>query len=136
MRHLLVLAFLLTLAGCATTERIPLSQLQTKRMFKLDRTTVLETVRLFALREEFRISSFEESTGRVIGHKKMQTRAGETGKTIVMNLRVNDLEPKVTEVDARFAYYEHQGEMSKDDESMLVDCYVMLFGILSDKENG
>jgi hypothetical protein len=136
MKNLLVPLLIVALAGCATTASVPLSQIQTKRMFKIDRATALETVRMFALREEFRVSSFEESTGRVIGSKKMQSRAGETGKTVIMNIRMNDLEPKVTEVDARFAFYEHQGEMSKDDESILADCYVMLFGMLSDKEGG
>jgi hypothetical protein len=134
MKNLTLLLFSIVLIGCSSSERIPLSQVQTKRVYKVARPDVFEAVRFFAIREQFRLDSFEEETGRVIGHKVQTARRGEEAKTIIMNLRILEVESGVTEVNARFTYYIAQGVLKKDEEADLVDCYVMLFDVIAQKE--
>lgn len=134
MKALLLFLFSIALIGCSSTGSIPLKDIQPKRVFKLDRPTVLEAAKFFAIREQFRLDSFEEETGRVIGHKVLAVRSGDEPRTIIMNLRIIKVEDKVTEVNARFTYYQVLAELKKSEEAELVDCYVMLFDIIGQRE--
>jgi hypothetical protein len=134
MKSLFLVLFSIALVGCSSTESIPLKDVQPKRVFKIDRPTVFESVKFFAIRELFRLDSFEEETGRVIGHKVLEVRRGDEPRTIIMNIRVIKIEDKVTEVNARFTYYQAPGVLKKYEEAELVDCYVMLFDIIGQRE--
>ncbi len=134
MKTASLFALALIFIGCSSTQQIPLNEIQTNRVFKLSRGDVFETVRFFTIREEYRIDSFEEETGRVIAHKVLTPRRGEDPKTIIMNLKVLRVEDNVTEVNARFAYYEFRGELKKNDEAELADAYLNLFHTLESRE--
>jgi hypothetical protein len=134
MKSLFLLICSIGLVGCSSSQTIALKDVQPKRVFKLDRPTVFEAVKFFAIREQFRLDSFEEETGRVIGHKVLEVRSGDEGRTIIMNLRVIKVEDKVTEVNARFTYYQAPGVLLKGEEAELVDCYVMLFDVIGQRE--
>jgi hypothetical protein len=134
MKTLFVIASALVFFGCSSTESIPLSQVQPTRVFKIPRSDVFEAIRFFTVREQFRIDSFEEETGRVIAHKVLAGRRGDDPKTVIMNLRIHVVEKGITEVNARFTYYMAQGVLKKDEEAELVDCYTMLFDVIASKE--
>jgi hypothetical protein len=134
MKSLFLLLFGFAFLGCSQPEQIALKDVQPKRVFKLDRPTVFEAVKFFAIREQFRLDSFEEETGRVIGHKVLEGRSGDRNRTIIMNLRVLKVEENVTEVNARFTYYQAPGVLQKSEEGELVDCFIMLFDTIGQRE--
>jgi hypothetical protein len=129
----LLLLFSAALAGCAASQAVPLNDIQTKRVFTIDTGSVYEAVRLFGIREQFHIDSFEEETGRVIGHKTLEARRGDDPKTILMVLRVLKADTGGSEVHARFEYYKHPGGLNKDEEADLAGCYGMLFDIIGQR---
>jgi hypothetical protein len=124
----------LLLAGCSTGPRIALQQIQQKRVFKLPRSEVFETVRFFSVKEGFRLDSFEEESGRIIGHRTQQAaHTNDAGKMIIMNLRVLQVDAENSEVTTRFTFSSVNDALSRDDEEILVVCYTTLYDNLEQK---
>ncbi len=121
----------LLLSGCSQGPSLTLKDIQPKRVFHLTRPEVFEVVRLFGLKEGFRIDSMEEETGRVIGHCTLQASAGAAAsKVIIMNLRVFPVDSERSEVNARFTFSSLGDALTREEENILVDHYQNLFGVL------
>jgi hypothetical protein len=118
----------LVLPGCSTGPRIPLQEIQQKRVFKLTRTEVFETVRFFSIKEGFRLDSFDEESGRVIGHRTIEAaHTNDVGKLIIMNLRVNNVDTENSEVMTRFSFSSVNDALSREEEDILAVCYTTLY---------
>jgi hypothetical protein len=91
---------------------------------------LMEAVRVFTIRELFKISSFEEETGRILAFRNTMTSRAEDAKTIIMHVNIIATSPTTCEVNARFTYSRPSAVLSKDDESVLTDCYIGLFDLL------
>jgi hypothetical protein len=128
----LFLAFLLS--GCSSGPRMTLQQIQQKRVFHLTRGQVFETVRFFCVKEAFRIDSFDEESGRIIGHRTYQSGpSSDIGKMVIMNLRVIPVEPEISEVTSRFSFSSVNDALSREEEEILLVCYTTLYDHLEQK---
>lgn len=136
MRQMLPIAIvLLLLPSCSSTPHLTLDQIQPKRVFALPRPVVLESIRLFARSQEFRLDSFEEETGRVIGHRTHRLPSANENKMVIMNLRVYPVDTEHTEVNAKFGFTSTSDALTRDEESILVDAYTALYDFLERKSN-
>jgi hypothetical protein len=127
----LLLVSALLLIGCAPVPRLTLQQIQPKHVVKLSKTEVFETVRMFSVKEGFRIDSFEEESGRIIGHRTHQaTPSSDAGKMIIMNLRILPADSTHSEVNAGFTFSSAGEVLNREQEEMLVECYTTLYDYL------
>jgi len=119
---------ILLLAGCSQTQHLSLEQIQPVRVFTLAKADALETARLYCVKEGFRLDSFEEGTGRVIAHRTQQeVTSNQTGKMIIMNLRIVAVDPQHTEVTTRFTFSSVNDALSREQKEILADCYTLLY---------
>ena len=119
---------ILLLAGCSQTQHLSLEQIQPVRVFTLAKADALETARLYCVKEGFRLDSFEEGTGRVIAHRTQQeVTSNQTGKMIIMNLRIVEIDPLHTEVTTRFTFSSVNDALSREQKEILADCYTLLY---------
>ncbi len=119
------------LSGCSSGPSLTLQDIQPKRVFHLTRAEVFEVVRLFGLKEGFRLDSMEEETGRIVGHCTLQASPGvPVNKMIIMNLRVYPVDSERSEVNARFTFSSLGDALTREEENILVDYYQNLYGVL------
>jgi hypothetical protein len=123
-----VLLSILLFAGCSQTQHLSLEQIQPVRVFTLAKADALETARVFCVKEGFRVDSFEDETGRVIAHRTQQeVTSDQTGKMIIMNLRIVEIDPLHTEVTTRFTYSSVNDALTREQKEILADCYTLLY---------
>jgi hypothetical protein len=129
-----LLTSILLLAGCSQTQHLSLEQIQPVRVFTMTKGDALETARLYCVKEGFRVDSFEEETGRVIAHRTQQeVTSVETGKMIIMNLRIVAVDAQHTEVTTRFTYSSVNDALNREQQEILADCYTLLYYYLDQK---
>ena len=81
----LPLFVLLLFNGCAsTTESVSLKDVTTQRVYSIDRTKILDAMRMFCPKYDFTLKGIEPETGRVRGLKRMETLREEETRTILM----------------------------------------------------
>jgi len=132
--RLLVPALSLFLACCASSPRLTLQQIQPVRVFQLTKAEVFETVRFFAIKEGFSLDSFEQETGRIIGHRtNPATASGETSKMIIIHLKVIPADSGYSEVTSKFAFSSLGDSLTREEEETLADLYSHLYDYLERK---
>ncbi len=128
-----MLAFLL-LNGCgSTSQSVSLKDVTTQRVYAVDKTTLLDAMRMYCPKYDFTLKGIEPETGRVRGLKRMETLREDETRTILMLVYVIKLPDGQSRVEAKFVYDKIEGTPTRQEESQLVDCYTSLFNYL-DKE--
>jgi hypothetical protein len=129
-----ILLPILIICGCSSGPTLRLQDIQPKRVFPMTRSEAFETVRAFAIREGFRLDSKEEETGRIVGHATLQAKPSvEEGKVVIMHLRIHEVDPEHTEVNPRFTFSSVGDALTREEENILVDFYLNLYGCLEEK---
>ena len=120
-------AVFLALPGCATGPQLTLEQVPTHSVIPSEKSSVMDAVRMFAIKEDFRITSFEEETGRIIGFRNViLSRQNET-RRIIMHLTIVAAPGNQCELTARFVFGDSPVSRTKEEENILVGCYTSLF---------
>jgi hypothetical protein len=124
---------LLTLAGCAAGARIPLDQIQTRRTIAAEKAVLMDRVRIYAMKEQFKISSLDEVTGRIHGSRD-QTGVGREGmRALFMQVSIVPTTPAACEVTVHFIFSGIPTPVDRNEESILVECYTAIFEALEAK---
>lgn len=124
---------LLTIAGCAAGARIPLDQIQTRRTIAAGKAVLMDRVRIYAMKEQFKISSLEEETGRIHGSRD-QTGVGREGmRALFMQVSIVPTAPAACDVTVRFIFSGIPTPVDRNEESILVECYTGIFEALEAK---
>ena len=123
----LILFVIGTLIGCSAGPTVGLDQIQPKRIFVTTKAKALETLRFFTLKEGFIVDSAEEEAGRFFAHRIISGRDPNSGDMLVMNVKLTALDNKRTEVLAHFTHSKATSTHTREEEGMLVDCYLSLF---------
>jgi hypothetical protein len=127
-RYLLCLSLAAAMiAGCATAPHLTLDQVKKRRVYQASKSEIMQAARLFATKEMFSVQSFEEETGRIWGTKTVAARRDEDAKVIRWQTFVLPDSPGKWEVSALFRYAVPAEQLSREEESMLVDCYTLFF---------
>jgi hypothetical protein len=113
--------------GCSSSSTVTLDQIQTKRAFAMTKVKAVESLRFFALKEGFIVDSAEEEAGRFFAHRVISGRDPNSGDMLVMNVKFTALDNKHTEVLAHFTHSKATSVQTREEEGMLVDCYLALF---------
>jgi hypothetical protein len=127
-RHFLCLSLAaVMIAGCATAPRLTLDQVKKRRVYEGSKEEIMNAVRLFSTREAFKIHSFEEERGRIAGFKSVTFPRMDDPRVVRMQISVLPDSPGKWEVSAVFLYSTSGDVLSRDEESLLVECHVLLF---------
>ncbi|HTP12305.1 MAG TPA: hypothetical protein VMM37_01705 [Bacteroidota bacterium] len=126
-----VVVGIVVLCGCApTTPSVSLQDVKTSRVYSVERSKLIEAMRMYCTRYDFKLTGIEAETGRVRGYKRMETlREGET-RTILMLVYVIAQPDGKSRVEAKFVYDKLEGTPTRQEESQLVDSYTSLFKYL------
>ena len=135
---------LLIMTGCASMNRQRLEDVTPNRVYHRPFAAVFEDVKLFSLKEGFRLDRYGEEAGRVIGHKNTSSSSegramssiGESAMMIVMNLKMRKMSQQDTEVIVNFSFENGHVVVSREEESILLDCYATFFDFMQDKVSG
>jgi len=125
-------------AGCASTPPQRLADIKPDRVYHKPRAEVFEAIRMYSYKEGFRLDRFGEEAGRIIGHKNTTTTSegrsmssiAETAEMVVMVIKLRSLTDTDTEVLVNFAFENGHVVVSREDESILIDCYTTFFGFM------
>jgi hypothetical protein len=117
----------LVIAGCATGPQVTLDQIQPHHVVAGDKSSLMNAVRMFAMREQYKISSFEEETGRVVAFRNVSLSRQDESRRIIMHLSIVPGSGNSCELDARFAFGDSPGTLTKEEENILVGCYTALY---------
>jgi hypothetical protein len=120
--------------GCSF-ERTTLQDINPTRIYKTTVPAFFDEVRLFSIKEGFRLERFEQESGRIIGHRNVSVSSSEAGqlsnaatnKRILMVLKIRPKAERETSVLASFVYGDEQIVLTRSDEDELVNCYTVLF---------
>ena len=143
--HAVVLVASLVLAGgCASMARQRLEDVTPNRVYHRPFTEVFEAIKLYSIKEGFKLDRYGEDAGRVIGHKsttssgdaRQLSSIGETATMVVMNLKMRKMGADQTEVLVNFAFENGHVVVSREEESILLDCYSTFFDYMKDSEGG
>jgi hypothetical protein len=94
---------------------------------------VLDAIRMYAIKEGYKLDRFETEYGTIIGHKTDTSggarRAGSDpmSQVLVMKLSVKKQTAQRTDLTASFSFGGVQTTQTKDDEDTLVYSYTSLF---------
>jgi len=138
------IASLLIATGCASMSRQRLEDVTPNRVYHRPFAEVFEDIKLYSLKEGFRLDRYGEEAGRVIGHKntssssegRQMSSIGESAMMIVMNLKMRKTSQADTEVIVNFAFENGHVVVSREEESILLDCYATFFDFMQDKIGG
>ncbi|MEW6512131.1 MAG: hypothetical protein AB1428_14365 [Bacteroidota bacterium] len=126
--HLIApLAGLLLMAGCSGAARLTLSDVQTVRHIKGTRLSLMTAARAFTQKELFKISSYEEQSGRVLAFRNTSMGRQNESRMVIMHLTILPEAEDSCEVTARFVFAKDPGYMTRDEQDMLLECYRLLF---------
>lgn len=123
----LLFAGSVTLAGCAAGPQMSLDQVQAHHVVAGDKTSLMDAVRMFAVREQYKITSFEEESGRVVAYRNVSLARQAESRQIIMRLSFVTASANTCEVDARFVFGDSPGTLTKEEENLLVGCYTTLY---------
>lgn len=135
---MLFVAALLPVLGCAPASTQNLSEINPRRVYRASVSDLMETIKSYSLREGFRLDRFGEEAGRVIAHKITSSSSGQgrefslstTAMMIIMNVKMARISETETDFSANFAFETGHVHVTKDEEGMLAECYITLFGLL------
>ena len=138
------IASLLIAGGCASMSRQRLEDIKPNRVYHRPYADIFESVKLYSLKEGFTLDRYGEEAGRVIGHKnttssgaaKQMSSIGETATMVVMNLKMRKVAGGDTEVLVNFSFENGHVVVSREEESILLDCYSTFFGFMEEKAGG
>jgi len=131
---------LLLAAGCGSTSSQRIGDIRPNRVYHRPRAEVFEAIRMYSYKEGFRLDRFGEEAGRIIGHKNTTTTSeqkpmssiAETAEMVVMVVKLRSVSEKETELLVNFAFENGHVVVSREDESVLLDCYTTFFDYLDD----
>jgi hypothetical protein len=138
------IASLLIAGGCASMSRQRLEDIKPNRVYHKPFADVSQAIRLYSLKEGFRLDRYGEDAGRIIGHKnttsspegRQMSSIGETTTMVVMNLKMRRLTPEDTEILVNFAFENGHVVVSREEESILLDCYSTFFDFMQENAGG
>ena len=116
--------------GCGSLENTSLNQIERERTYTVDKAKLLNNIKSFAISNEFRISVWEEQSGRVIGEWKDVGYDIQDPRSIIMNLDINPLDRGRCRILVDFSFRKSSGTIKQDDMTLLVDWYDKFFGYL------
>ncbi|HTO93359.1 MAG TPA: hypothetical protein VMM80_03280 [Bacteroidota bacterium] len=145
MTHATALAMgaMLILSGCASS-RQRLEDVIPDRVYHRPFKEVFEAIRLYSLKEGFKLDRYGEDAGRVIGHKNTSSSSearqlsslSETATMVVMNLKMRRMGENETGITVNFAFENGHVVVSREEESILLDCYNTFFDFMKDNAGG
>jgi len=145
MTHATALAMgvMLVLSGCASS-RQRLEDVIPDRVYHRPFKELFEAIRLYSLKEGFKLDRYGEDAGRVIGHKNTSSSGearqlsslSETTTMVVMNLKMRRLGENETGITVNFAFENGHVVVSREEESILLDCYNTFFDFMKDNAGG
>jgi hypothetical protein len=132
------LFLLLLMSGCAPTNSVRLQDINPARSYNAPYEEMLDAIRMFAIREGYKLDRFETEYGTIIGHKTDTSggarRVGTDpmSQVMVMKLSVKRHAAQRTDITAAFSFGGVHTTQTKDDEDILASCYTSLFTYLDD----
>ncbi len=132
MRTIAIALLVLGLAACAPQRQMSLNEIPTTHVYSKSKEDVLNALKFFCTREEFRIVRIEEESGRFVASRMEQATRPEDTRTIVLSVRMVPADSGRTTVESKFAFANLQGTATRADEDVLVDYYHRLYGLLKD----
>lgn len=139
-----IVAAALIAAGCASSSKQRLEDIVPNRVYHKPYADVFEDVKMYSLKEGFRLDRYGEEAGRVIGHKntssspeaRQMSSIGQTTTMVVMILKLRKLSGGDTEVIVNFSFENGHVVVSREEESILLDCYYTFFDYMQNKAGG
>jgi hypothetical protein len=129
-----IMVFILT--GCGpSSPSVSLSEVNPVRIYSIDKSKILDAMRLFCHKKDFTLTGTEPETGRVTAYKKMETLREEESRTILMLLYIIKLPDGRSRVEAKFVYSKIEGTPTRQEETQLVECYTALFKYIDTEVN-
>lgn len=128
----------LLFVGCAPSSNLRLQDVNPTRTYSAAYDQVLDAVRMYAIKEAFKLDRFETEYGTIIGHKtdtgsgRARFGADPMSQIIVMKLSVKRQAAQRTDVNASFSFGGLHTTQTKEDEDILVTNYTSLFDYLND----
>ena len=134
---------LLVLSGCASS-RQRLEDVIPDRVYHRPFKEVFDAIRLYSIKEGFTLDRYGEDAGRVIGHKNTSSSGNarqlssltETAEMVVMNIKMRRAGENETGVTVNFAFENGHVVVSREEESILLDCYNTFFDFMKDNVGG
>jgi hypothetical protein len=106
----LVVVVVFVFQGCAsTTQSVTLKDVTTQRGYPTSKSKLLDAMRMFCPKYDFKLTGTEPETGRVRGFKKMETLREDETRTILMLVYVIALPDGGSRVEAKFVYNKIEG---------------------------
>jgi hypothetical protein len=121
--------------GCGTGRPPSLSEVQTWRMFAANKSSIFESIRLFAAKEGFKLLRFDEEAGRILGHASVADTVEHRSRVIMMAMAVTQMDSVRCVVDARFNFANEKERNDAHSKRMLSAYYDLLFEHLSAQFN-
>jgi hypothetical protein len=137
----LCIAAVLVACGCASTPPQRIGDIKPNRVYHKSLSEVFEAIRMYSYKEGFRLDRYGEEAGRIIGHKNTTTTSegrsmssiAETAEMVVMVVKLKRLSESDTEVLVNFSFENGHVVVSREDESILLDCYNTFLGYMDDQ---
>jgi len=134
---------LLVLSGCASS-RQRLEDVIPDRVYHRPFKEVFDAIRLYSIKEGFTLDRYGEDAGRVIGHKNTSSSGEarqlssltETAEMVVMNIKMRRAGESETGITVNFAFENGHVVVSREEESILLDCYNTFFDFMKDNVGG
>jgi hypothetical protein len=139
-----LIASVLLAGGCASMSRERLEDIKPNRTYHRTYKDVFESLKMYSLKEGFRLDRYGEEAGRVIGHKsttsssesKQMSSIGESATLVVMNVKLRKVSAADTEVLVNFSFENGHVVVSREEESILLDCYSTFFSFMQENSGG
>jgi hypothetical protein len=125
--------------SCSTTPTMRLQDVNPARTYTAAYDNVLDAIRMYAIKEGFKLDRFETEYGTIIGHKtdtsggSRRVGSDPMSQVIVMKLSVKKQTAERTDLTAGFSFGGVHTTQTKDDEDVLVSNYTSLFDFLNDQ---
>jgi hypothetical protein len=139
-----IIASVLLAGGCASMSRERLEDIKPNRTYHRQYKDVFESLKMYSMKEGFRLDRYGEEAGRVIGHKsttssaesKQMSSIGESGTLVVMNVKLRKVSTADTEILVNFSFENGHVVVSREEESILLDCYATFFDFMQENSGG
>ncbi len=100
-------------------------------MFDADKSSIFESIRLFAAKEGFKLLRFDEEAGRILGHTSIADTVELRSRVIMMAMAITQMDSVRCVVDARFNFANEKERADERSTRMLSAYYNRLFEHLS-----
>ena len=137
-RLLFPLVLALLLSNCVPSSNVRLQDINPSRTYNAAYDQVLDAIRMYAMKEGFKLDRFETEYGTIIGHKtatsggRARTETDAMSQVIVMKLSVKRQTEQRTDLNASFSYGALRTTQTKEDEQTLVYHYTSFFDYLNE----